>query len=202
MIIDAKGLACPLPVVNTKKAIEGLTESSEITVLVDNDIAVQNLLKFASQKNYEAKSEKISDKEYQVLIKVKLNNEPIVATDSTVCYPDTRKNNTVVVLSANVMGLGDEKLGKILMKAFIFALAKQDQLPSTILLYNSGAFLSCEGSDSIEDLKSLEACGVNILTCGTCLDFYGLKEKLCVGSVTNMYEIVEIQEHASLIIRP
>ena len=77
------------------------------------------------------------------------------------------------------------------MKGFVYALTQQDALPETILLYNSGAYLSCEGSDNLEDLKSLESQGVEILTCGTCLNFYGLSEKLQVGSVTNMYEIVE-----------
>ena len=75
-------------------------------------------------------------------------------------------------------------------------------MPETILLYNSGAYLSCEGSDNLEDLKSMESQGVEILTCGTCLNFYGLSEKLQVGSVTNMYEIVERMTAAKLLVRP
>ena len=108
----------------------------------------------------------------------------------------------LVVLSANVMGGGEEKLGKSLMKAFVFALTKQDQLPETILCYNTGAYLTCEGADTLEDLKSMEAEGVTVLTCGTCLDFYGIKDKLAVGSVTNMYDIVERMEKAKTTIRP
>ncbi len=108
----------------------------------------------------------------------------------------------LVVLSANVMGYGDEKLGKSLMKAFVFALAKQDVLPETVLCYNSGAYLTCEGSDSLEDFRELEAEGVQILTCGTCLDFYGIKDTLAVGTVTNMYDIVEKMEQAVTIVRP
>ena len=108
----------------------------------------------------------------------------------------------MVVLSGNTMGTGDEKLGKALMKAFIFALTKQDILPETILCYNSGAYLTCTGSDSLEDLNTLEAQGVKIMTCGTCLDFYNLKEQLQIGTVTNMYEIVETMEKAGSIIRP
>ena len=115
---------------------------------------------------------------------------------------DSRKNGMVVVLSANVMGTGDEKLGTNLMKAFVFAVTKQDQLPETIVCYNTGAYLTCEGADTLEDLKALEAEGVNILTCGTCLDFYGIKDKLAVGTVTNMYEIVEVMEKAKHIVRP
>ena len=85
------------------------------------------------------------------------------------------------------MGTGEEALGKALMKAFLFALTKQDTLPSAVLLYNSGAYLSCESSDSLEDLQALHNSGVEILTCGTCLDFYHLKDRLMVGGVTNMY---------------
>ena len=88
------------------------------------------------------------------------------------------------------------------MKGFIYAVSHQEQLPEKVLMYNSGAFLSCEGSDSLEDLKSLEAQGVEILTCGTCLDYYGLKEKLAVGSVTNMYSIVEKMAGAGKILKP
>ena len=108
----------------------------------------------------------------------------------------------VVVLSSNQMGQGDEALGKLLMKGFVFALTQQDMLPETILLYNSGAFLSCEDSDNLEDLKTLEAQGVEIMTCGTCLNFYGLTEKLAVGSVTNMYVIVEKLTQAGNVVKP
>lgn len=108
----------------------------------------------------------------------------------------------MVVLSSNQMGQGDETLGKLLMKGFVYALTEQDALPELVLLYNSGAFLSCEGSDSLEDLKLLESQGVEILTCGTCLNHYGLGEKLAVGAVTNMYEIVERMTGAKLLVRP
>ena len=118
------------------------------------------------------------------------------------CQEDSIKKGMVVVLSANVMGTGDEKLGKALMKAFVFAVTKQDVLPETILCYNTGAYLTCEDSDSLEDFKALEAEGVNIMTCGTCLDFYDIKEKLAVGTVTNMYDIVAVMEGAKSLIRP
>ena len=102
----------------------------------------------------------------------------------------------VVVISSREMGQGDPALGTLLMKGFIYALTQQDVLPETILLYNGGAFLSCEGSDNLEDLKTLEAQGVEILTCGTCLNHYGIGDRLRVGSVTNMYEIAEAADHS------
>lgn len=207
-IVDARGLACPLPVVNAKKAAEELHTGDVLTVLVDNEIAVQNLQKFAKQKGFSATGEKKAEKEFEVTIHVVSDGavhavaEEAEEEEEIVCAVDSRKNGMVVVLSANVMGTGDEKLGTNLMKAFVFAVTKQDQLPETIVCYNTGAYLTCEGADTLEDLKALEAEGVNILTCGTCLDFYGIKDKLAVGTVTNMYEIVEVMEKAKHIVRP
>lgn len=205
-IIDCRGMACPLPVVNAKNAVEELTGGDVLTVLVDNEIAVQNLQRFAAHKGFPASGEKKAEQEYAVTIQVSGSAAPAQAEDDpeeeVTCALDARKKGMLVVLSANVMGTGDEKLGTALMKAFVFALTKQDQLPETILCYNTGAYLTCEGADTLEDLKLLESEGVNILTCGTCLDFYGLKEKLAVGGVTNMYDIVERMETARTIVRP
>ena len=202
-IVDARGLACPLPVVNAKKAAEERHAGDVLTVLVDNEIAVQNLQKFAKQKGFSATGEKKAEKEFEVTINVVSDGAvQAVAEEEIVCAVDSRKNGMVVVLSANVMGTGDEKLGTNLMKAFVFAVTKQDQLPETIVCYNTGAYLTCEGADTLEDMKALEAEGVNILTCGTCLDFYGIMDKLAVGTVTKMYEIVEVMEKAKNIVRP
>lgn len=210
-IVDARGLACPLPVVNAKKAVGEFQEDGVLRVLVDNEIAVQNLQKFASQKGLQAAGEKKGEKEYEVTIQVVKGGAaapaPVPAAEgeeeeAIACSPDSRKKGLVAVLSANVMGGGEEKLGRALMKAFVFALTKQDMLPETIVCYNSGAYLTCEGSDSLEDFKALEAEGVNIMTCGTCLDFYGIKDTLAVGTVTNMYDIVETMENAKSVIRP
>ena len=200
-IIDCRGQACPLPVVNAKKAAEELNTGDVLTVLVDNEIAVQNLTRFAEHKGFAVSAEKKAQKEYAVTMTV--SGEAAEAKEEEIaCAVDTRRKGMLVVLSANVMGTGDSKRGTSLMKAFVFALTKQDQLPDTILCYNSGAYLTCEGADTLEDLKLLESEGVTILTCGPCLDFYGLKEKLGVGGVTNMYDIVERMENAAQIIKP
>ena len=115
--------------------------------------------------------------------------------------PDQREN-TVIVINSDRMGNGNDELGKVLIKGFLFAVTQLEKLPKTMLFYNGGATLTAEGSDSLEDLKSLEAQGVEILTCGTCLNYYGLTEKLQVGSVTNMYTIVEKMAEADKIIKP
>ena len=177
-----------------------------VEVHVDNEIAVQNLSKMAKQKNLEYKCEKLEEQHYIIKINaeaegVSIQQKAPAENDKEICYPD-RKSNTVVVLSSNQMGNGSEELGQILMKGFIFALTELDELPSTVLLYNSGVKLSTEGSNSIEDLKTLQAQGVEILSCGTCLNYYNLTEKLQVGDVTNMYFILEKMAQADKIIRP
>ena len=199
--IDCRGLACPLPVVNAKKAAEELGAGDVLTILVDNEIAVQNLTRFAEHKGFGANADKKSDKEYAVIMNISGTAETS-KEEEVVCAVDSRRKGMLVVLSGNQMGTGDAKLGTSLMKAFVFALTKQDHLPDTILCYNTGAYLTCEGADTLEDLKLLESEGVTILTCGTCLDFYGLKEKLAVGEVTNMYDIVQRMENAAQVIKP
>ena len=201
-IIDCRGQACPLPVVNAKKAAEELQPGDVLTVMVDNEIAVQNLTRFAEHKGFGVSARKKGEKEYAVIMQIAGAAAAASAGEEVVCAVDSRRKGMLVVLSGNVMGTGDAKLGTSLMKAFVFALTKQDQLPDTILCYNTGAYLTCEGADTLEDLKLLESEGVTILTCGTCLDFYGLKEKLAVGGVTNMYDIVERMEKAAQIIKP
>ena len=181
MRLDERGKQCPLPVIEAKKALEASAPGEKVEVVVDNEIAVQNLSKMADHKGLAVCSEKTGEREFLVTITAGEGNgeavEAPAAAEEVTCTPDGRRKGMVVVLSSNQMGQGDEALGKLLMKGFVFALTQQDMLPETILLYNSGAFLSCEGSDNLEDLKTLEAQGVEILTCGTCLNHYGLAEK-------------------------
>lgn len=207
--VNALGDACPIPVVKTKNAIRELKGAGTVETLVDNEIAVQNLTKMAVQKGYEVFSEKISDQEYKVTMTVSEEAGKNAAQDKaasveTELCPVTPASSkkTVVVISSDQMGTGSEELGKTLLKGFIYALSQQDELPATILFYNSGARITCENSASIEDLKALSQAGVEILTCGTCLNFYGLSDKLQVGEVTNMYVIAEKMTGADLVVKP
>ena len=197
--VDARGDACPLPVVKAKNAIKELNGAGQVEVRVDNEIAVQNLTKMAQQKGYASSAEKRAAQEYRVVLTV--GDAAAETPAPAVCAPDTR-TDTVVAIGSNQMGVGAEELGKTLLKAFVFALTQQDQLPRTVLFYNGGASLTCEGSPMLEDLKTLEAEGVEILTCGTCLNYYGLTEKLAVGGVTNMYVIAEKLTQAGNVVKP
>ena len=202
--VNAIGDACPIPVVKTKNAIKELGGAGTVEVLVDNEIAVQNLGKMAKQKGYEFKSEKLGAAEFQVTLTVGDSAEAQNVEDiPEVCavVPGKMKNVVVAINSAK-MGVGHDELGGVLIKGFIFALTQMDELPSAILFYNGGATLTTEGSASLDDLKNLEAQGVEILTCGTCLNYYGLGDKLRVGEVTNMYSIVEKLTGADLVVKP
>ncbi len=200
--VDALGEACPMPVVKAKKAIDALTAPETVRVLVGNDAAVQNLIRLAGQYGYAVRAEKESENRYNVVIDA-VGGGRAVEDEAAVCVPLKQgAKNVVVAISKNHMGEGEEALGKTLLKAFIFALTQQDTLPKTVLFYNSGAYVTATEGPSIEDLKTLEAQGVEILTCGTCLDYYKLKENLLVGGITNMYSIVETLEKADLVIKP
>ena len=220
--INAIGDTCPIPVVKTKKAIEKLEKPDTVETLVDNEIAVENLKKMASQMGFAVSDSKINSG-YSVKITVddtdKINDNKMSVTnakatseakansiktgaDDMVSCNIKNSGEKVVVIKSEFMGDGDNELGKVLIKGFIYALSQQDELPQTMLFYNGGAKITSEGSESIEDLKALEEKGVKIFTCGTCLNYYGLTEKLCVGEATNMYEITKKMTEASLIVCP
>ncbi|MBQ6360251.1 MAG: sulfurtransferase-like selenium metabolism protein YedF [Lachnospiraceae bacterium] len=208
-VVEARGEQCPIPVVKAKKAADAMTGGGILEVHVDNETAVQNLLRMAAGMNGKAVSEGKGEKHFVVTIEVPA--DAAAAEDAGECsimdsFPVEQKiqknEKTVAAIGSAYMGNGDDKLGAILMKGFLFALSQQEALPDTVLFYNGGAFLTTEGSASLDDIRSMEERGVRIMTCGTCLDFYGLKEKLAVGSVTNMYDIVSALTAAGKIIKP
>lgn len=202
--VNAIGDTCPIPVVKTKQAIRELNGPGTVETLVDNEIAVQNLTKMANQKGYAVQSEQLEANRFRVVMTIGDGAElPEETAEETCpsCHPVAGKK-IVVAVGTNKMGDGSDELGATLLKGFLYALSQQDQLPATILFYNGGAALTCEGSQSLEDLKAMQEQGVEILTCGTCLNYYGLTEQLRVGDVTNMYVIVEKMTQADCVVKP
>ena len=156
--VNAIGENCPIPVVKAKKAIDALTESAVVEISVDNEIAVQNVTKMVSQKNLESTYEKVSENHFVIKVQCGEVVENKI-TEEVVCTVE-KEEKMVVVLSSDKMGEGDEELGKVLIKGFVYAITQLDKYPKAVLLYNSGVKLSAEGSDSIADLKILEEHGV------------------------------------------
>ncbi len=202
IIVNALGEQCPIPVVKATRALRAMTDPGTLEIHVDNEIAVQNLTRMAAGHKLTAVSEKRGEGLFVVSMEV---TDPIgeapVEEPPLVCGPEGGGTLVVAVDSAH-MGQGSDELGRVLMKGFLFALGQLPEPPQTMLFYNGGARLTCRGSESLEDLKNLEGQGVEILTCGTCLNHYGLTEELAVGSVTNMYSIVEKLAGAGKVIKP
>lgn len=215
--IDARGQACPLPVVRAKKALAQMGEGA-LEVLVDNETAVHNLEALGKTLKCAVASERRGDAEFAVVFEKAGAGaagagpgtagagvaEAAAATAAalTTTAEDAPSGEHVVVVSSEFMGSGDDALGRTLMKGFFFALTQQDELPSAVLLYNGGVKWACEGSEALDDLRSLVDAGVEVLSCGTCLAHYELTERLGVGEPTNMYVIVERQMNARVVVRP
>ncbi|MEX6587705.1 MULTISPECIES: sulfurtransferase-like selenium metabolism protein YedF [Paraclostridium] len=187
--LDAKGLACPKPVINTKKKLDSI-EQGVVEVTVDNEIAKENILKLAKSMNLEAnilKTEKDS-----ICIEIIKGENVIIEEKSQESLADT-----CIFINSDKMGTGNDELGQVLIKGYIYTLTESKPYPKSILFVNSGIKLTTENEATVENLKILQDAGVEILSCGTCLDYYGLKEELKVGTVTNMYTIVESMNNSS-----
>lgn len=195
--IDAIGKACPLPVIETKKALK---EHEAVETVVDNEIATQNLKKMADQLGYIYQMEPVDDN-YRVKIS-KGNGEAADIPEPEETPEIVTTEDYIVVVDTNVMGRGSDELGKNLLKMFIYSLTEQDVLPKQIIFYNGGVSLVTEGSDSLEDLQALADQDVEIYACGACLNFFELTEKVAIGEITNMYRIVEMMRQAPKVVKP
>jgi selenium metabolism protein YedF len=178
-ILDCRGLACPQPVVETKKRLTGIREGP-LTVLVDNETAKNNILKLAGSLRLEAAA-RPQDGDYAVTI------ETVPAGEQA--YGEM--HGKALLITSDVLGRGSKELGALLMKSFLYALAESDRLPESVTLLNSAVRLACNGSPVLDSLTKLESRGVIIESCGLCLDYFQLKESHQAGQVTNMYAIVD-----------
>lgn len=188
-IVDARGMACPMPVINTKKVLEAMAEGY-VTTIVDNEAAKENVVTLAKGMGLEVEIRQ-EEGEYHLLI-TKKGGLPLAEANFA--------GSNVVFVQSSEFGRGSTELGNILMKSFMFTLVESDTPPQCLLFVNSGVYLTCEGSPVLDHLLSLAEQGVKILSCGTCLDYFKLKEHLAVGQVTNMYTIYEKMNNADKVI--
>lgn len=210
-IIDARGKACPQPVIQTKNALKD--HGAPVITLVDNDIAQQNIEKMAAQMGLSAVSDTLEDGSIRIVVQHAGTDLSVACAIGVIGEKEEvaqlfhaeaamPAGKTVAVLSSAYMGTGDDVLGAALMKGFVYALTQLDRAPDIVLLYNGGAKLSTESAETVADLTLLAENGAEVLTCGTCLTHFGLADRLAVGKVTNMYEIAEILSDAGRVIRP
>jgi selenium metabolism protein YedF len=203
--IDARGLACPGPVLLAKKAI---AENEEVTILVDDEIAVENIRRLAAKA---ACGFSVTEKEGRVreIVLVRrgaASQAPAdVAADagpSCAVASEKEAGPVVVILSDNHMGRGDDVLGDVLIRTFIHTLTQLKPLPATIICYNAGVKLAVKGSAVLDDLQQLAQAGVDILVCGTCVKYFELGDQIAAGRISNMYDIVETMAGAGRLVRP
>ena len=195
--IDCRGLACPQPVIDTKNALQDAT--SPLRVIVDSEASCINVRRFAESQG--AKVE-VTERGGEFYLTIEPGGRQSTGAEPPpVCSPHPA-GNTVVYVSSAVMGRGDDELGAILMGAFLDTLSQFKNEISHAIFVNAGAKLAVEGSPVLEQLRQLEGLGVQVLVCGTCLNHFGIKDKLAVGSVSNMYAIIETLSRAGRIIRP
>lgn len=188
--VDNRGLACPEPVIRTKKALDAMTSGTLVSI-VDNEIAKENVLRLANSMGLQTT---VKQEGSLFHIEISKDGEADTASVETVelvnCSLPTAKHTTLLVKS-DLFGEGDPALGQVLMKSFFHALNESSVLPREIFFVNSAVRLTCQGSPVLAKLEELKEKGVQIFSCGTCLDFYHLNDKLAIGEVTNMFSIVE-----------
>jgi len=188
--LDCRGLACPQPVINTKKALEEIEQGAVLTVIVDNQTAKENVAAFAENSGC---SVDVKESGGDFVLEITVKNKSGDLQDWNECVQkaesDSRKG-PVYLITTNSFGQGSPDLGEVLMKSFFTALVEQP-CPECLIFINSGVYLTTEGSPVMEQLNSLAQKGAQVLSCGTCLNYYKLTEKLLTGKVSNMFEILE-----------
>jgi selenium metabolism protein YedF len=192
--VDARGLACPQPVIETRKA---MLQADQVVTLVDNETSATNVSHMAEKAGWQVSVMPEGD-EYRI----ELAREGGAPRPEAlpVGRAEVVSGPLVLVVSADVMGRGDQELGSILIRAFFHTLGEVKPLPHTLIFFNTGVKLACAGSPLLDDLCALEAEGVEILACGTCLSYFEMKDKLAVGRVSNMYDIAETMLNAGQVL--
>lgn len=188
--LDLRGFKCPEPAIRTGKA---LRDTTELTVIVDDEEAVQNISRGVLKRGFEIDVKEKEDGIYLYITK----GEDEEGEDLSYMF----QGPVVAFFASDGIGQGDETLGKILAKSIIYSFLETEDRPDMFIFMNGGVRLACEGSESLEDLKKLQEDGVEILVCGTCLDFLELKEKLAIGEVSNAYTISETLMEAGKVIK-
>jgi selenium metabolism protein YedF len=196
--LDARGLLCPQPLMLAKKALEEISAGECLRVLIDNEISRDNLIRFL--RDHGMTPELSVDEGVYTLDVEKVASGPSLGDAAAYCSLDRPSAGPVVVISHNGMGSGSEELGKILLQACVNTLKEVSPLPSAILCYNAGVFAAVEGAPTVPALAELEKQGVTLLVCGTCVDYFEMKDKVAVGTISNMYDILGQLSAAARII--
>lgn len=191
-ILDCRAHKCPHPVVETRKQMLA-DPGVAISVLVGDATARENITRLAASQGYTVR---VEPTEGGFALQLSPGEKPAETAGPTV------QGKTVAFISSDAMGSGSDELGRLLMKNFLFTLTELETVPDVLLFVNAGVKLTTAGSEALEALEKLACMGADIASCGLCLDFFHLKEKLAVGRTTNMLDIAETLQKAGRIVRP
>jgi selenium metabolism protein YedF len=197
--IDARGQACPMPLILTKKALADTPPGSLVQVLIDNDVSRQNVERFCIDNGMHPEC---SEENGVHTLRITKIAAPLSHPDAQSYCTTAGPKPHVIAFSGNTMGRGSDELGEILIKAFVNIIKETTPLPSHCLFYNSGILLAVEGSTLVESLRDLEKRGVAMLVCGTCVDYFKKLDLLRVGTISNMYTILETMTAAGHVLTP
>jgi len=198
-VLDCRGLACPQPVIRAKELLDSI-EHGSVEVLVDNEAAQSNLERFGKSQGCTVAIRASGDTRHITISKGPHGTPKDLTPEDYRC--DLPGTGLVVMVPADTMGRGNDALGGVLMRAYIKTIRNLSPLPAKIFFYNAGVKITATESDLIAPLQELAGMGVEIYSCGTCLDFFNLKDSLLVGQATNMFEIMDAMAHASKVVSP
>jgi len=200
-IIDARKLPCPQPLILTSKALKGLSQGDQLTILVDNETAKENVTRYLKDQGMSVTVLKNGD-DFELSTLAHSSHKAVDATQYCQVESQDPLGNHVIVYANETLGSGPSELGNLLIQGFSNTLKNLTPLPSSIIFYTNGVKLVIEGSPLIATFKELESLGVKFLVCGTCLDYFKVKSELRVGQVSNMLTILEELTTASKVIYP
>lgn len=188
--IDCRNWPCPKPVIEVRKALLA-APAAPLGVIVEDAITRQNLQRLGAGLGRKVRAVELDGL-------AALEFAPADADAAAAAAGGA----TVVLVSAETMGSGNDELGRILLRNFLITLAEFETPPETIYFINAGVKLAVQGAETVEILERLACAGVDVAACGLCLDFFKLKEQLAVGRVTNMLDIVQGMANAARVLRP
>lgn len=206
LTIDCKGLLCPRPLIEAKKAFTQAPIGETLVIVVDNETAVFNLTSYFTGNGVESHTKTDGNLHFVTVYKG-ISQEATLENSRPEDYcqipqQNRAKEKTIVLIASDKMGEGDSELGSILMKGFFVALAEAETVPEEVIFYNSGVLLTTRKSAILQSLEQLKTKGVQLTACGTCADFFDIKSEIEIATISNMYSIVTAINSAEKVIKP
>lgn len=199
VVVDTQGMVCPAPLIAVRKKIKEVAEGTSIKVIVDNDTSFSNLVNYLAELSITSSSETKDGLHF-----LSFTTNSVAPKEGEILCPTTPMADSgyVVVVKSEVMGDGDSELGTMLLRGYLNAVAESDKLPKAMVLYNSGVKCAIDGRDTQKALSQIEQLGVAIIICGTCVDYYNVKDQTTIGTISNMYKIAETLSKAGSVVYP